>query len=172
MLAQQDLIETSTGRSPALEGLERVAGSPYKEAVSRGEIAPSHGTVLRLGAPRLPMKSKSSRPHWALERVLVTLLQNPSQHLKNIAHGEDGNSPELFTSTQGINATATTFETTPKSALNQAEMVEIPRRVPTRPKNFTPRSRRGPQMCPASQGGCGSAASSQERQYTTQEDGQ
>ena len=86
--------------------------------------------------------------------------------------GEDENSLELFTSTQGTNTTTTTFETTPKSALNQAEMVEIPRRVPTRPKNFAPRSRRGPRTGPDSQGGFGSVASSQGGQGTTQEDGQ
>ena len=72
---------------------------------------------------------------------------------------EDGNgsSQELITSTQGTNSkkTPTAVEATPKTALNKADMVEIPWPVPTRPKSFASQLRRGPQEFPNSQGGGG-----------------
>ena len=171
MLAQQDLIETNISKSPVLEGLERVSGSPYKEAVSQGEIAPFPWDHSSPRGPSLTAEIQEfTSSSGTGESSGDSSLESFATSEEYCPRGEDENSLELFTSTQGIKATTTTFETTPKSALNQAEMVEIPRQVPTTPKNFASRSKRGPWTCLASQGSCGSAASSQEGQYTTQED--
>ena len=66
--------------------LRRFLGPPTRRQ-SAEVISPlSRGTVPRLGAPHLQPKSRSLHPHRVLERVLVTPLQNPLQHLRNIAH--------------------------------------------------------------------------------------
>ena len=173
MLAQQDLMEGNLGKSPVLAAIERLSGSPYKEAVLRGEIAPFPWDHTSPQSPSHTDKiqefeSSSGTGESSGDSTPVSVTTYEEYRPQE----GDEHSQELFTPSQGSNVTSTTFETTPKSALTHVVMVDIPQRVPTQPKNFAPRSRRGPQACPASWGGCEAAAVSQDSQCTTPKNGQ
>ena len=157
MLAQQDLVEPNIGRSEVLNALENRCGSPYKEAICRGEIPPLpwHQSTLTDPPSFVDIQefTSSSGSGESSGDCTPDFLTSEEQHPRE----EDESSHDLCTSTQGSNAkeTSTTIETTPKSALNKAEMVEIPQQVPTRSKSFALRPRREPQGFSASQGSCG-----------------
>ena len=137
MLTQQDLVETDIGRSPVLDALESRNGFLYKEAVHRGEILPFPWDQSSPPGPSLTAEIQEFTSSSGTEESSGNSTPESFTTSEEYCPWEgDGNSQELFISTQGTNPTTTTFGTTPKSALNQAEMVKIPQWVPTRPQNF------------------------------------
>ena len=173
MLAQQDLVETNIERSPVLNDLERRIGSPYKEVVHQGEILPF---LWDRSSPRDPSSTTYMQEFTSSSGSgKSSASSTPESSMSSEEYClEDGNrsSQELSTSTQGTNSkkTPTAVKATPKTALNKADMVEVPWPVPTRPKSFASQLQRVPQEFPTSQGG-GVPVASQDSQCTTQETG-